>query len=131
MTTLPNVAAIPDLSTDDIRERILGYLSGQGLGQLSHEEMDKIISKFPRLNEKQIIALGHEGNHSEQSTFPYFVCPICFVPLTTLLAEEKTGLAMDSPAYPIEELGITKLAEPFQCNHIFCRRELSFLIKPG
>ncbi|KAJ3876620.1 hypothetical protein F5051DRAFT_29229 [Lentinula edodes] len=84
-------------------------------------EMDKIISKLPRLDEKQIIALGHEDS----------VCPICFLPLTTLLAEEKTGLAMDSPAYPIEELGIIRLAEPYQCNHIFCRRDISRWVKEG
>ncbi len=34
---------------------------------------------------------------------------------------------MDSPAHPIEELGVTRLAQT--CGHIFCRKELSVL--PG
>ena len=30
---------------------------------------------------------------------------------------------MDSPAHPVEELGVTRLAQT--CGHIFCRKELS------
>ena len=30
---------------------------------------------------------------------------------------------MDSPAHPIEELGVTRLVRT--CGHIFCRKELS------
>ncbi|KAJ3811231.1 hypothetical protein EV368DRAFT_64311 [Lentinula lateritia] len=102
MTTLPNVAAIPDLSTDDIRERILGYLSGQGLGQLSHEEMDKIISKLPRLDEKQIIALGHEGKTIQNNPHsPCIIsrwvkeghdsCPTCRRPLLERIGDADTS----------------------------------------
>lgn len=47
------------------------------------------------------------------------VCPICFNPLLVLLSEEETAVAMDSPAHPIEELGVTRLT----CGHLFCRRE--------
>lgn len=32
------------------------------------------------------------------------------------------ALALDSPAHPVEELGVTKLA---QCGHLFCIKELS------
>lgn len=44
-----------------------------------------------------------------------------------LVAEEEIAIAMDSPAHPVEELGVTRLAQPWQCGHLFCRRELSRL----
>jgi hypothetical protein len=118
MTTLPDFATFSDLHTtldaDNIREMVFEFLnSGQNMGHLSHQEMDQIINKLPRLVERQIIDSGHQDS----------VCPICFVPLLALLAEEETAIAMDSPAHPIEELGVTRLAEPYQCNHLFCRRE--------
>jgi hypothetical protein len=30
---------------------------------------------------------------------------------------------MDSPAQPVEDLGVTRLADT--CEHVFCRKELS------
>ncbi len=33
---------------------------------------------------------------------------------------------MESPAHPVEELGVTRLAQT--CGHIFCRKELSGII---
>lgn len=48
-------------------------------------------------------------------------CPICLNPLLTLLAEEELALALDSPAHPPEELGVTRLID--SCKHIFCRKE--------
>ena len=51
------------------------------------------------------------------------MCPICLTSLLVILAEEETASAMDSPAHPAEELGVTRLAET--CGHIFCRKELS------
>lgn len=51
------------------------------------------------------------------------VCPICYNTFLAILAEEETAKAMDSPAHPIEELGVTKLART--CGHLFCRKELS------
>ena len=53
-------------------------------------------------------------------------CPICLTSLLAILAEEETAVAMDSPAHPIEELGVTRLAQT--CGHIFCRKELSVLL---
>jgi len=38
---------------------------------------------------------------------------------------------MDSPAHPIEELGIAKLAQSWQCGHIFCRRDITKWITSG
>ena len=51
------------------------------------------------------------------------LCPICLTPYNVILSEEELALAMDSPAHPIEELGIAKLAQSWQCGHLFCRRE--------
>jgi len=127
MTTLPNFAAMPDLRAaidgDGVRDIILEFLTSGGLtgGQLSRQEMDQIISKLPRLSEQQVVALGHKES----------VCPICFISLMDLLAEEETAIAMDSPAHPVEELGVTRLAEPHQCNHLFCRRDISRWVSDG
>ena len=51
------------------------------------------------------------------------LCPICLTPYNVILSEEELALAMDSPAHPIEELGVAKLAQSWQCGHLFCRRE--------
>lgn len=50
------------------------------------------------------------------------VCPICFNTFLATLAEEEIAHAMDSPAHPVDELGVTKLRNT--CGHIFCRKEL-------
>jgi hypothetical protein len=42
------------------------------------------------------------------------------------LAEEEIAYAMDSPAQPIQDRGVTRLADT--CGHAFCRKELSALI---
>lgn len=42
------------------------------------------------------------------------------------LAEEEIAFAMDSPAQPIEDRGVTRLAET--CGHAFCRKELSAIM---
>lgn len=57
-------------------------------------------------------------------------------PLPTILAEEEMALAMDSPAQPSEELGVTRLwfksRETAQqgCGHIFCRKWYVYFIDP-
>ncbi len=56
------------------------------------------------------------------------MCPICLTPFAALLAEEEMAVAMDSPALPIEELGVARLSQEWQCGHLFCRRELSPLL---
>ncbi|KAH9891627.1 hypothetical protein C8Q73DRAFT_700071 [Cubamyces lactineus] len=67
---------------------------------------------LPRLTESQLAALGQSDS----------TCPICLTSLSALLAEEETAIAMDSPAHPIEQLGVTRLAET--CGHIFCRKDI-------
>ena len=50
-------------------------------------------------------------------------CPICLTPFMTIITEEEMAIAMDSPATPVEELGVTRLIST--CGHVFCRKELS------
>lgn len=58
-------------------------------------------------------------------------CPICHVPLVALIAEEEHALAMDSPAHPTENLGVTKLSKSWQCGHLFCRKDITKWIRDG
>ncbi|KAI0335922.1 hypothetical protein GY45DRAFT_1267407 [Cubamyces sp. BRFM 1775] len=67
---------------------------------------------LPRLTESQLAALGQSDS----------TCPICLTSLRALMAEEETAIAMDSPAHPIEQLGVTRLSET--CGHIFCRKDI-------
>ncbi|KAF8165383.1 hypothetical protein B0H34DRAFT_688988 [Crassisporium funariophilum] len=90
-------------------------------GTLSQPQIKKLLGDLQRLEEKDILDLGQ--------TDP--LCPICFTPYLAILAEEEVALAMDSPAHPIEELGVTKLAQTWQCGHIFCRRDISKWIASG
>ncbi|KAF5393576.1 hypothetical protein D9757_000062 [Collybiopsis confluens] len=123
MTSLPNQAAFPTaFDPNELRDVVLEFLNvNQTPGGLSQPDVDKIISGLPQLTEKQVVQLGHQES----------VCPICFVPLLALLAEEETAIAMDSPAHPMESLGVTRLAEPLQCNHIFCRRDITRWVRDG
>jgi len=101
--------------------------------------LKKLISESPSMSEQELAAAGELGalatftNYPPQSTrrkpSGYLLstisidsaCPICFVPFSAILAEHEMAAAMDSPAHPIEELGIMKLSKT--CGHIFCRKE--------
>jgi len=50
-------------------------------------------------------------------------CPICFTSYLAIIAEEEIATVMDSPAHASEHLGVTKLSQPWQCGHMFCRKE--------
>ncbi|KAK0482111.1 hypothetical protein EDD18DRAFT_1202071 [Armillaria luteobubalina] len=102
---------------EQIREAILQRLealSSEGR-QLSPSQIQDLIHNLPRLTEKQVTDLGHKDS----------TCPICLTPFAALLAEEEMAVAMDSPALPIEELGVTRLSQEWQCGHLFCRRDIS------
>ncbi|KAJ3529844.1 hypothetical protein NM688_g7794 [Phlebia brevispora] len=62
--------------------------------------VQNFFSSLPKLTEKDLIAL----NEADSS------CPICLTSFLAILAEEETAIAMDSPAHPIEELGVTRLS---------------------
>jgi len=49
-------------------------------------------------------------------------CIICYNSYASLLAEEETAHALDSPAHPVEDLGLTRLDAEWQCKHTFCRK---------
>ncbi|KAJ6539310.1 hypothetical protein B0H19DRAFT_353924 [Mycena capillaripes] len=110
-----------------LHERIAQIVSdtlarGENPGaHLSPEQSHTLISALPRLTEDQIRDLGHHDS----------LCSICYTSFSAILAEEETALAMDSPAYPADELGVTKLAESWQCGHLFCRRDISKWIRGG
>jgi hypothetical protein len=87
----------------------------------AQQQCQELVGNLPRLQEADVISLGHQDS----------VCPICFTPVLALLAEEETALVMDSPAHPQEELGVTRLAQPWQCGHLFCRRDISQWIRGG
>ncbi|KAF8913860.1 hypothetical protein CPB84DRAFT_1757751 [Gymnopilus junonius] len=90
-------------------------------GLLSQSQIQKLLDDLPRIEEKKLLELG------EKDSF----CPICYTPYFTILTEEEMALALDSPAHPVEELGVTKLAQPWQCGHMFCRRDISKWINDG
>jgi len=49
-------------------------------------------------------------------------CSICLNTFLACIAEEETAYVMDSPAQPVDDLGVTRLADT--CEHVFCRKDL-------
>lgn len=80
---------------------------------LDSQALKKLISELPYITERDLAATGELDN----------ACPICFIPFSAILAEHEMAAVMDSPAQPVEELGITKLSKT--CGHIFCRKDIS------
>ncbi|KAG1806854.1 uncharacterized protein HD556DRAFT_1324613 [Suillus plorans] len=85
----------------------------------SHKRIQELITSLPKISETELKDLGHSES----------VCPICFNTFLAVLAEEEMALVMDSPAHPIEELGVTRLHDT--CGHIFCRRDIMKWIQDG
>jgi hypothetical protein len=79
------------------------------------------------INKKVNIYLHQMTVHRVDKSNSDSLCPICLNLLNVILEEEQVAIAMDSPAYPIEDLGVTMLSQTWQCGHIFCRRELGRL----
>jgi len=84
---------------------------------LTDGQIDSIIEKLPRLTEADLERLGQRDA----------TCPICLNTFLAALAEEEIAYAMDSPAQPLEERGVTRLAET--CEHAFCRKDLLIWIR--
>ncbi|KAJ3510620.1 hypothetical protein NLJ89_g4568 [Agrocybe chaxingu] len=109
---------------NELEPLVLEMLSEQQhilAGQLSSGQIKSLLDGLPQVDEKKIVELGEKDS----------TCPICFTPYLAIIAEEELALAMDSPARPIEELGVTKLSQPWQCNHMFCKRDISKWIIGG
>ncbi|KAG1874479.1 hypothetical protein DFJ58DRAFT_741131 [Suillus subalutaceus] len=85
----------------------------------SHKRIQELITSLPKISETELKDLGHSES----------VCPICFNTFLAILAEEEMALVMDSPAHPVEELGVTRLQET--CGHMFCRRDITKWIRDG
>jgi len=79
---------------------------------LTDEQIESITEKLPRLTEADLERLGHKDGS----------CSICLNSFLACLAEEEIAYAMDSPAQPVEDRGVTHLAET--CGHVFCRKDL-------
>jgi len=107
---------------DDLQSVIEQQMSmNASASQLSSAEIQTVVADLQRVDEKDIIHLGSSDS----------LCSICFAPYIAILSEEEMALAMDSPAHPIEELGLAKLAQSWQCGHIFCRRDITKWITSG
>ncbi|OSX59871.1 hypothetical protein POSPLADRAFT_1040810 [Postia placenta MAD-698-R-SB12] len=99
----------------------LGDLRRTMLQEQRHADaqLEAFVNGLPRLGEADLATLGESDSH----------CPICLNPLLTLLAEEELALALDSPAHPPEELGVTRLID--SCKHIFCRKDIRNWVREG
>ena len=84
---------------------------------LCFRQIESITEKLPRLTEADLERLGHKDAS----------CSICLNTFLACLAEEEIAYAMDSPAQPVEDRGVTHLAET--CGHVFCRKELSAICR--
>ncbi|KAF7332166.1 MFS sugar [Mycena kentingensis (nom. inval.)] len=101
--------------------QVLARVDDPAANQIPHERRLRLIEDLPRLTEDQV----KDTQESDS------LCPICYTPFLAILAEEETALAMDSPAHPADELGVTKLDQSWQCGHLFCRRDISKWIRSG
>ncbi|KAN0132663.1 RING-type domain containing protein [Lactarius tabidus] len=84
---------------------------------LTDDEIQSIVEKLPRLTESDLENLGHDDSS----------CSICMNTFRASLAEEEMAQAMESPAQPAEELGVTRLIDT--CGHVFCRKDLLLWIR--
>ncbi|KAI0268234.1 hypothetical protein BC834DRAFT_868516 [Gloeopeniophorella convolvens] len=80
--------------------------------RLTGQQIKDAIESLPYLTEADLERLGHHDS----------TCSICMNTLLASIAEEELARAMDSPAHPVELLGVTRLAKT--CGHTFCRKEL-------
>ncbi|KAI9467038.1 hypothetical protein BJY52DRAFT_1236052 [Lactarius psammicola] len=104
------VTANEDTDSDEDEE--------DGLPRLDRR-IQSIAEKLPRLTESDLESLGHRDS----------TCSICMNTFLASLAEEEMARAMDSPAQPAEDLGVTRLIDT--CGHVFCRKDLLSWIRDG
>jgi len=119
-----SLRSLPQSEREQIPDALRILLEDVGTasaGRLSESERHKLIDDLPKLSDAQVNKLDHKDAF----------CPICLNTFASLLAEEEMALAMDSPAYSVEELGITRMSQPWQCGHMFCRRDIVKWIQGG
>ncbi|KZT73785.1 hypothetical protein DAEQUDRAFT_754224 [Daedalea quercina L-15889] len=74
---------------------------------------------LPKLTEQDLVA-AEEIDSS---------CPICLTSFSAILNEEEMALALDTPAHPVEQLGVTRFKDT--CGHIFCRKDALSWVNQG
>ncbi|KAI6151951.1 hypothetical protein BKA82DRAFT_4105279 [Pisolithus tinctorius] len=107
------------LSAEEIDDLVSQFRLRTSDRRLSHQQIQKFFRELPRITEAELTA---DGKHDA-------ACPICFNAFVAVLAEEETARAMDSPARPAEELGVTRLQKT--CGHMFCRKDIMRWISEG
>lgn len=85
------------------------------------ERTNRLLETLPSITERELEKLGHRDS----------ACSICMQPFLAILAEEESASVMMSPAFFSEELGVTQLNQPWQCGHLFCKRDITKWIKTG
>lgn len=88
--------------------------------RFSERQMQLLFRDLPRLTERDLIE-----DHQQHDA----VCPVCFNTFLAILAEEEHARAMDSPAHPVETLGVTRLNRT--CGHLFCRKDIMRWVSDG
>ncbi|KAI0345807.1 hypothetical protein BDW22DRAFT_913649 [Trametopsis cervina] len=127
MTARPRSLSMGDImrSSGNAMPEALTAMYSRRLGSImtraaetSKEAVASFVSSLPKLNEKDLEAIGQADSS----------CPICLNPFATILTEEEMALVMDSPAHPLEDLGVTKLAS---CGHVFCMKDIRNWVLQG
>lgn len=86
---------------------------------LTDDQIEAVTGRLPRLTEADLELIGHRDSS----------CSICMTTFLASLAAEETAGAMESPAQPVDDLGVTRLADT--CGHLFCRKDLLTWIRDG
>ncbi|KAH7930090.1 hypothetical protein BV22DRAFT_1116461 [Leucogyrophana mollusca] len=107
------------MTAEEMNEIISQLLRPPPENRLTHQQIQDLTRGLPHVTESDLTTAGHHDS----------VCPICFNTFLSILAEEEMALAMDSPAHPVEELGVTKLHKT--CGHLFCRRDITKWMRDG
>jgi len=102
-----------------VRQLVDSMIDSVPANQLEQQQIAELLASLPRVTDAELTSLGHDES----------VCPICFTKLLAILAEEEMAVAMDSPAHPVEELGVTRLKDT--CGHLFCRKDIGKWIRDG
>jgi len=87
--------------------------------RLSSQQIRQVTDSLPKLSEVDLERIGQLES----------MCPICMNLHRVSIAEEEHAQAMDSPALPIDDMGVTQLKET--CGHIFCRKDILTWVRGG
>jgi len=106
-----------------VTESLMRFLSQDApeRSEAQQEMTNALLMQLPAVSEKELEQAGHKDS----------ICSICMQSFLAILAEEETASAMESPALFTGELGVTKLNQPWQCGHLFCRRDITKWLKTG